>query len=167
MIKTGRGCSLRLILCFIPFSLCAQVNVLTQHNDNARTGANLQETLLSTQNVTASSFGKLFEYKVTGQVYAQPLYVSSLDMGEKGKHNVVLIATMHNEVYEFDAEDSTRALQPLWHVNLGPSVPLPDEKIGIACGVYQDILGEVGILSTPVIDLTSSTIYLVAKTKEN
>jgi hypothetical protein len=158
MIKTGKGCLLRLILCFIPLSLHAQVNILTQHNDNARTGANLQETLLNTQNVTASSFGKLFEYKLTGQVYAQPLYVSNLDIGEKGKHNVVFIATMHNEVYAFDADDSAQVIQPLWHVNLGPAVPLPDEKIGIACGVYQDILQEVGILSTPVIDLTSSSI---------
>ena len=84
------------------------VAVLTQHNDNARTGANLQETILNTSNVNAKQFGKLFELSVDGQVYAQPLYVSNVTLGDGTVHNVVYIATMHNTVYAFDATSDAR-----------------------------------------------------------
>src|SRR5438552_17640131 len=80
----------------------AQVNVLTQHNDVARTGANLNETFLNTNNVVPYGFGKLFEYHVNGHVYAQPLYVSGLIIPGKGTRNVLLVATMHNDVSAFD-----------------------------------------------------------------
>lgn len=163
------------IACFFLCSLCllfpgisfSQVNVLTQHNDLNRTGANISETMLTTSNISPLTFGKLFEYPVTGQVYAQPLYVSGLTIPGKGSKNVLFIATMHNDVYALDADDASLANQPYWHTNLGVSVIMPDTGIGKNCGMYNDIKNEIGILSTPVIDPATNTIYLVAKTKEN
>jgi hypothetical protein len=142
-------------------SVWGQVSVLTQHNDVSRTGANLKETSLNTFNVKVNQFGKLFERLVDGQIYAQPLYVSNLSIPNQGSHNVVYVATMHNSVYAFDA-DNPNASTPLWQRNLGPSVPPTDLGSG-----YLDIQIEIGITSTPVIDLSSQTLYCVAKTKEN
>src|SRR5439155_12307169 len=98
-------------------ALASGVHVLTQHNDVARTGANLQEKVLSPTTVSAASFGKVFSRDVDGQIYAQPLYVG----GVMGGKNVVYVATEHNSVYAFDADGGAPA--PLWQVNLGPSVP--------------------------------------------
>src|SRR5436305_11765933 len=83
----------------------AQVSWLTRSLDNARSGANLSETALSTTNVKSSLFGKLFERNVDGQVYAQPLYVPNLSIPGQGTHNVVFVATMNDSVYAFDADD--------------------------------------------------------------
>src|SRR5947207_10201901 len=157
-----------LLLCFSPgMATNAQVNVLTQHNDVARTGSNSGETILNTTNVAPYNFGKLFEYAVSGHVYAQPLYVHALNIPGRGIRNVLFVATMHNDLYAFDADDSLPSTNLLWHTNLGSPVPLPDPTIGKACGTYNDIQTEIGILSTPFIDLATHTIYLVAKTKEN
>ena len=155
-----------LLLLLSTLMINGQVNILTQHNDRLRTGANLNETILNTNNVIPYAFGKLYEYPVSGHVYAQPLYVSGLNIPGKGVRNVLFIATMHNDIYAFDADDPMQTSTPLWNVNLGPSVPLPDPNIGKACGNYNDIKIEIGILSTPYIDLSSKTIYLVVKTKE-
>ncbi|MBV8695966.1 MAG: PQQ-binding-like beta-propeller repeat protein [Ktedonobacteraceae bacterium] len=105
------------------------IYVLTQHNDTGRTGANLEEVVLTTSNVNQQQFGKVFERQVDGQIYAQPLYVSNLAIPNKGTHNVVYVATMHNSVYAFDADDP-QATSPLWKTSLEPSVPLPDPNIG-------------------------------------
>jgi len=146
------------------------ITVLTHHNDIARTGANLNETILNTSNVKPGSFGKLFERTVDGQIYAQILYVSNVNIRDQGVHNVVYVATMANTVYAFDADDPG-ATDPLWSKNLGPSVSLPDPRVGD--GAYNDIAIEVGIVSTPVISLENSgnggdgTIYVVAMTKES
>ncbi|MBZ5594817.1 MAG: hypothetical protein LAP39_21440 [Acidobacteriia bacterium] len=134
----------------------AQVNVLTANYGNARTNATLNETVLNTLNVNATQFGKLFSLPVGGYINAQPLYVQNVAIPGKGTHNVVYVATLHNDVYAFDAD--TQA-SPLWHVNLGPSVP--------AQGLDVADLSEIGILSTPVIDDTTGTIYVVANTEEN
>ncbi len=139
------------------------IGVLTQHNDNARTGANLSETILNTSNVKAGQFGKLFELKVDGQVYAQPLYVGGVSLADETIHNIVFVATMHNSVYAFDADDPSGTL--FWQVSLGPAISLPDPGIG-GYTHYHDIALEVGILSTPVISLDKSTLYVVAATKE-
>jgi uncharacterized protein (TIGR03437 family) len=143
-----------LLLALIP--ACAQVNVLTDNYNLARTNANLNETLLNTSNVNVSQFGKLFSLSVDGFINAQPLYVANLAIPGKGTHNVVYVATQHNDVYAFDADAAGGSL---WHVNLGPSVPGSDYNVAD--------LNEIGILSTPVIDASTSTIYLVANTKEN
>jgi len=148
-----------LLSMFSPQLVASQV-VVTQHNDNGRTGQNLQETVLNTSNVNVNNFGKLFTRTVDGQIYAQPLYLPNQPI-KGAMHNVVYVATMHNSVYAFDADDPT-ASTALWQVNLGTSVPAQD--VCPSCG-YQDIKNEIGILSTPVIDTTSGTIYVVAKTK--
>ncbi len=135
----------------------AAVNVLTQHNDNFRTGANLSESILTISNVGTSRFGKLFSLPLDGQIYAQPLYVNGLTISNN-IHNVLYVVTEHNSVYAFDA-DNPSVSNPLWHVNLGTSVPIAD------FGTCADLQPEVGITGTPVIDLTSGTMYLVAKTK--
>jgi hypothetical protein len=134
--------------------------IVTQHNDNRRSGANLGETRLKPGNVTGAVFGKLFVVPVVGSVYAQPLFVPSLRIGER-QHNVLYVTTMHNQVTAFDAD----ALQaPLWQRRLAQSIQLPDPQIGP--GGYRDIEWEVGIISTPVIDTDRSAIYIVATSKQ-
>ena len=133
---------------------------MTYHNDNTREGANLGETILTPANVNQDSFGKLFSYAVDGYVFAQPLYVSGLNIAGQGAHNVVFVATEHNSVYAFDADSNAGANGGLlWHVNLGTSVPTPNSILH-----FQAIQPEVGITGTPVIDLGSQTLYVDAFT---
>ena len=148
------------------------VNVLTYHNDPARTGQNLQETVLTPSNVNSTNFQKLFSYPVDGLIYAQPLYVSGLAIPGQGTHNVVLVATEHNSVYAFDADSNAGANGGvLWHVNLGPSTSTTSTsyfatQVANRYGPYHDINPEVGITSTPVIDLSSGTVYVDAFTDD-
>jgi hypothetical protein len=135
-----------------------QVAVTTHHNDNGRTGQNLTEPVLNTSNVNVNTFGKLFSRAVDGQIYAQPLYIPDLSVAGQIR-NVVYVATQNDSLYAFDADDPA-ASAPLWHVNFGTPVPSTDVAPGCA-----DITPQVGITSTPVIDTSSSTIYVVAKTK--
>jgi len=170
---TTRLLPLRQFVFAAALSLCAllpvaaQVNVLTYHNDFARTGQNTNETILTPANVNTNTFGKIFSYPVDGQIYAQPLYVSALTIPGQGTHNIVLVATMHNSVYAFDADSNSDPNGGvLWDVNLGPSTATPDPAFGWRYGDYHDIRPEVGIIGTPVIDLASGTIYLAAFTHE-
>ncbi len=137
----------------------AATDVLTQHNDNLRTGANLQEFVLTTSNVNTAQFGKVFTRAVDGQIYAQPLYAHAVTISNQIR-NVVYVCTESNSVYAFDA-DNAAASNALWQANLGPAVPSSDLN---NCG---DLTPVVGITSTPVIDAATGTIYVEAKTKES
>jgi hypothetical protein len=134
-------------------------NVTTQRNDNYRSSLNLSEQILNTSNVNQSSFGKLFTRAVKGQVYAQPLYLSGVNIQGKGVRNLVFVATQENNVYAFDADDAAQTA-PHWEVNLGKPMPVTD------IANIQDLKPVVGITSTPVIDTSSNTIYIVAKSKD-
>jgi outer membrane protein assembly factor BamB len=150
----------------ICFSLCTALvgsatDVVTYHNDIARTGQNLQETILTTSNVNPSSFGKLFTSPVDGIIDAQPLYLSAVSIPGKGTHNVVYAVTENDSVYAFDADNGT----PLWHVSVLRSGETPSGDHG--CG---QISPQIGVTSTPVIDRSSGphgTIYVVATSKNS
>ncbi len=143
-------------------SAAAQTSILTQHYDNARTGQNTNETILTPTNVSAPmSFGKLFTFPVTGYVYAQPLYVPAVVIPGHGTHNVLYVATEHDLVYAFDA-DTLGA--PLWTANFltGTATTVPNGDVSTG-----DIVPEIGITGTPAIDSNTKTLYVVAKTKES
>jgi len=129
----------------------AQPAVWTAQYDQGRTAANLSETILNTSNVNTSQFGLLFTRAVDGYIYAQPLYIPAVTINSVTS-NVVYVATMNDSVYAFDADTPANST-PLWHVNLGTALEI---------GGFQ-----IGILSTPVIDTTSNTMYVVAMTVEN
>jgi hypothetical protein len=145
-------------------------DVLTQHNNDARTGANLNETALTPDKLKLGKFGKLCFRLVDGNPYAQPLYASHIPIKDIGPRNVVIIATEHNSVFAFDADDtdqhSTTAL--LWKSDsLGPSVPSEVLSRDIARGdpaKCVDLTTEIGITSTPVISPDKTKMYIVAKT---
>ena len=135
--------------------------VTTSQYNNGRTGATLHEKLLTPQNVNANQFGKLGAFKVDGAVYAQPLYLPSVEVPGKGKHDILYVATEHDSVYAFDA--NRPGDPPLWKVNFldkakGEKVVNEDE---VACPFIRP---EVGITSTPVIDLKTGTLYVLART---
>ena len=136
----------------------AGVDVLTYHNDNARTGQNLNETILTLTNVNSTTFGKLAFFSTDGKVDAQPLYLSSLNIAS-GTHNVLYVASEHGTLYAFDADSGT----VLWHVSLLGNGETPSDDRGCS-----QITPEIGITSTPVIDRTAGTngtIYVVAMSK--
>src|ERR1700719_4716509 len=148
----------------------AQTNVTTYHYDNSRTGQNSAETLLTPSNVNATQFGKLFALPVDGAVYAQPLYVSNLTIGDD-THNVVFVATEADSVYAFDADTNTGANSGfLWRASLidtahGAAIDAtPVTASDVGC---DNLVPNIGITSTPVIDLTTGTMYVEAKSKEN
>src|ERR1700693_2756013 len=153
------------VLCLGFSAAWGQNDVLTQHNDNTRSGLNANETLLTPAKVTVSKFGKLFTHAVDGIIVGQPLYASNVLMNDGQMHNVVYVATQHNTVYAFDA-DSTQGnnASPLWSVSLNDGgTPDPISDYGCTGTHYT----EIGIMGTPVIDPGKTTLYVVAKTLNN
>ena len=143
----------------------------TYHNDLSRDGANPQEYALNTSNVTTSTFGKLFSCTVDEAVYAQPLWVPNLTVNG-AVHNVVFVATQNDSLYAFDADINTPPCTPLWHANLldtahggtsgETSVP-SSPSYHLVGAVGGDIMPDVGVTGTPVIDPTTDTLYVVSK----
>ncbi len=140
-----------------PPGFSGATDVLTYHNDNARTGQNLAETALTPSRVNSASFGKVAFLAVDGKVDAQPLLVSGLDLVSQGRHDVLYVVTEHDSVYAFDAGSGA----VLWKVSLlGAGETTSDDH-----GCSQ-ITPEIGITSTPVIDRAHNRIYIVAMSKD-
>lgn len=115
-------------------------------------------------NVNANSFGKLFIQKVDGSIVGQPLYVSNVQLSNGTIHNAVYVATQHDSVYAFDADNNLGSnANPLWTVNYPKSIP--DDANHCGCGTPG--YTEIGIMGAPVIDPASKTLYLVSKTLES
>jgi hypothetical protein len=145
------------------------LGVYTHKYDNTRQGANLSETVLTPQNVTSTTFGKLVTLNVDGQIYGQPLIAPAVTING-ASHNVVYVATEHDSVYAFDADGATTT--PLWKVSFLVNGATTVSSSPTASQPTPDLSGatiypEIGITSTPVIDPTTSTMYVVAETKEN
>ena len=148
------------------------VDIVTWRYDLTHQGQNTQETLLTPANVAPGSFGKLFSQAVDGYVYAQPLYVNGLTMGDGQVHNVLFVATEHDSVYAFDADTNGGAnALPLWKASLLTSAygaaasgvsTVPSADLGT-----NDLVPEIGVTGTPAINLATQTMYLVSATKEN
>jgi Bacterial Ig-like domain (group 2) len=140
--------------------------VFTRGYDNARTGLNPDETVLTPQNLNSKQFGKLFSYTVDGGIYAQPLYVANVELPDHSFHNIVYIATTSDMVYAFDADNPSVGL--IWKTDLVDSskgektVPCAEEYE--ACGFYWF---DIGITGTPVIDSQTGALYVSAFSEIN
>ena len=170
--KTANICIGRLLLLvlltslFAGMHLLAQTPVTTWHYDNQRTSANTTERLLTPSNVNIQTFGKLFTQPVDGFIVGHPLYLPAISIPGQGTYNVVFVATMHDSVYAFDADDPNAG--PLWITSLlsyspagATTVPATVQKNGGTTG-----WSEIGVISTPVIDPNTGILYLVAETYE-
>ena len=143
------------------FGITDLAGVLTYHNDLARDGVNAQEHALTTANVKAATFGKLFACTIDSPAYAQPLWFPNLSIGG-GVHNVVFVATSRNTVYAFDADASPCV--KYWNVSL---MKTGETYLNSADVNSDDIFSDIGIVGTPVIDAATSTLYVVSKSKTN
>src|SRR5947209_2863775 len=135
--------------------------MFTYHADRFRSGVNLQEFALTKSTIKSSTFGKVFTRAVDGQIYAQPLYVANLTIAG-AKHNVVFVATEHSSVYAFDADG--RSTAPFWKrsfINLSAGITTISKPANAL------IAPEISISSTPVIDTSTSTMYVSVSTSEN
>lgn len=159
------------------YANCAKQNVITQHNDNSRSGANLAETVLKPANVSSSTFGRLFSRQVEGEIVGQPLYVRSVHTASQGVKNLFFVTTSKNNIYAFDADAPRNSPSvSVWQRNLCRArhlcVDLGKDSAGIdhtdppnckpeICSETRT--GFVGITSTPVIDPSTQTMYVVAR----
>src|SRR3984957_7779331 len=138
----------------------AKVSVTTYHNDTARSGLNSHETILTPANVNSNQFGKLFSVPVDGVVQAQPLVLQGIHIAG-GTHNVAYVVTEHDSIYAIDADSGAVYA----HVNLIPSGGTTISAAGdLSC---PDVIPELGITGTPVIDPVAGTLYVVAVSKVN
>jgi hypothetical protein len=167
---TGTLCGFCALLC--P-SLTAQ-NVWTQHNDQARTGWYPSETVLTTNNVNTNTFGFNFSHQTDDKIVGQPLVVLNVNIPNKGLKDVVFVTTLNNSVYAFDADANANAY---WQTNFSQIVAPAPAAVCSTCrpalsseihpdlcgGGYGDFNGNMGIISTPVIDTLSGTMFFVTK----
>jgi hypothetical protein len=158
---------LLLMLFFAGAPLLGQTPVTTWHYNNARTSANTSESLLTPSNVNSRTFGKLFSQPVDGYVVGHPLYLPAVNIPGQGTHNVVYVATMHDSVYAFDADSATTPA--LWMTSILTYSPAGATTVPATVKKDAGTTGwtELGIISTPVIDPATGTLYLVAETYEN
>lgn len=136
-------------------------DVLTYHNNNARTGLNSSETILNLSNVNSASFGKLFTVTVDGLVDGEPLYLSAVPIQGSGTHNLLIVVTENDSVYAFDADTGAS----IWHISALKSGETPSDDRG--CG---QVSPQIGITSTPVISRqagSNGVIYTVAMSKDS
>ena len=157
-----------LLLVSAVISFAEPVDVLTNRYDVMRSGSNLEETSLTPRTVSPRTFGKLFERKVDGDIYAQPLVKTGVLIPGSGMRNVVYVATVKNSLYAFDA-DSPAAQKPFWcHSRevFGDPVPKDDVTDMPKDEKYLNFASTVGIVATPVIDAQTKTIYVVANSKK-
>jgi hypothetical protein len=153
---------MRFILLCLVLSAALQAQVTTSQYDNSRTNANLHEHILTPQNVNSRGFGRLGAFKVDGPVYAEPLFLPAVEIPGKGTHDVLYVATEHDSVYAFDINRPSDP--PLWHVSFLDTAHnvTPVSEDDVQCFFIRP---EVGITSTPVIDLNSGTLYVLARTR--
>jgi hypothetical protein len=160
-MKHIRCLALSVLFVVAPYAR-GQAQMTTSQYNNARTGENPSETTLTPNNVNPRTFGKLFSLQVSGDVYAQPLYLAGLEIPGKGKHDVLFVATEHDSVYAFDAN---KKAPPLWRVDFADAskqvTPIPGQDL--RCPFINP---EVGITSTPVIDPRRGILFVLARTKE-
>ena len=145
------------LITFLAATPAFAADVTTYHNDNARTGQNLSETILTPANVNVAGFGKLFVLSVDGKVDAEPLYLEAVTFPGQGTHNALYVVTEHDSVYAFDADTGTQ----LWKVSMLKAGETPSDSRGCS-----QVTPEIGITSTPVISRSNGAIYVVAMSKD-
>lgn len=162
LLRSALSVRVSLVL-LLSLSAAGQTAVTTYHNDNYRSGVNAHETVLTPSNVNEVRFGKRLVLPVEGYVYAQPLYVPGVSINGI-VHNVVYVATEHDQVYAFDAKTGNQLWNKSFIGTFGDrQVDTVSSKDDLDC---TDLVPEVGITGTPVIDLGLHELFVVAKTKE-
>ena len=149
-----------LLFVVTPSAPAQATDVLTYHNDNGRTGQNLNEAILSPANVNTNHFGKLWVLNVDGKVDAQPLYAAGINIPSRGMHNVLFVCTENDSVYAFDA-DSTNLF---WHVSMLGTNEVPSDNRGCS-----QVTPTIGVTATPVIDRQlgpNGTMFVIAMSKD-
>jgi outer membrane protein assembly factor BamB len=152
-------CSLFCVLA-LAAPLALSQDVRTYHNNNARTGLNSSETILTPSNVNSASFGRLFTLSVDGRVDAEPLYLSAVSISSITR-NLLIVATEHGSVYAFDADTGSL----VWHITTLKSGETASDDRGCS-----QVTPEIGITSTPVIRRPTGSngiIYVVAMSKDS
>ncbi len=139
------------------------IDVVTHHYDISRSGVNANESLLTTANVNSTSFGKLGEFTVDGQIDGQALYLHQLSIPGQGTKNVLYVATENDSVYALDADSITgTSATVLWKTSVVGSGETPAPLSSMPCGN----INPNGVTATPVIDRTRNAIYVVAMSKD-